>query len=201
MTDDGRTQTDYETTFRFPKYYDLVSCGKLLELHRRRLENQAVANLRPVGLCLIQLRQLRCAFLIHREWSPASCLSKQNHLTGLFGGDMKKSVAADVEGSMRNVLEDVWTVSVASIGGHGDSQAITGRDCRNCFTWHGSPLSQITRESPTTFGRTKWRISGSDTSSAGRTTMTSGCRKDLPSMRGPCTYRRQTAAIRRFSTL
>ena len=102
VTDDGRTQTDYETTFRFPKYYDLVSCGKLLEDSTEgdwRIKRWQTYD--PSAYVSFNYGSFDVLSSSIVNGPQLHVYRSKNHLTGLFGGDMKKSVAADVEGSMQ----------------------------------------------------------------------------------------------------
>ena len=98
---DERARADYETAFRFPKFYDLVSSGELLSdtvdgdwrVERWRTFNpSAYISFNYGSFDLLSTPMLRGPRLdIYRS---------QNHPKGIFAGDVKKAVAADIEGAM-----------------------------------------------------------------------------------------------------
>jgi hypothetical protein len=102
VTGRDRTRAEYETVFRFPKHYDLVSCGQLLgdsldgdwRIKRwKTYDPSAYVSFNYGSFDVLKdTVDKGPALEIYRS---------KNHLTGLFGGDMKKSVAADVNGAMQ----------------------------------------------------------------------------------------------------
>lgn len=95
-------RADYETTFRFPKHYDLVSSGEIV--------SDTVAG----DWRIKKWRTYDPAAFISFNYGSFDVLSSpmvngprldiyrsRNHLQGLFGGDIKKAVAADIDGSIQ----------------------------------------------------------------------------------------------------
>jgi hypothetical protein len=94
-------RSDYETAFRFPKFYNLVSSGELLSdtvegdwrVKRWRTYNpSAYISFNYGSFDLLSLPMLHGPRLdIYRS---------KNHPKGIFAGDVKKAVAADIEGAV-----------------------------------------------------------------------------------------------------
>lgn len=102
VTDVRRVQTDYETTFRFPKHYDLVSCGRMIsdtidgDWRIKRWETYD-----PSAYVSFNYGSFDVLTSTVANGPELQVYRSKNHLAGLFGGDMKKAVAADVEGSLQ----------------------------------------------------------------------------------------------------
>jgi len=102
VTGSSRTRSEYETLFQFPKHYDLVSCGELLSdtidgdwrvKRWRTYDPSAYVSFNYGSFNVLSSSMLNGPQL--------DVYQSKNHLNGLFGGDMRKSVAADLEGSIQ----------------------------------------------------------------------------------------------------
>lgn len=97
-----RSRAEYETVFRFPKHYDLVSCGKLIGDSVDgdwRIKRWVTYD--PSAYVSFNYGSFDVLTDTVPDGPELQVYRSRNHLSGLFGGDMKKSVAADVDGSLQ----------------------------------------------------------------------------------------------------
>ncbi len=93
---------DYETTFRFPKHYDLVSSGQLLgdtvdgDWRVKRWQTYD-----PAAFISFNYGSFDVLSSTMLKGPRLDIYRSKNHLEGLFGGDIKKAVAGDIEGSIQ----------------------------------------------------------------------------------------------------
>jgi hypothetical protein len=91
----------YETTFRFPKHYDLVSSGELV--HDTVVGDIRVKSWRtfdPASFVSFNYGSFDVLSSPMLNGPRLDVYRSKNHLEGLFGGDIKKAVLGDIEGSI-----------------------------------------------------------------------------------------------------
>ncbi len=92
----------YETVFRFPKHYDLVSSGALIG--DTIVGDSRIKTWRTYGQASFISFNYGSFDLLSSPMVDGPRLDvyrSKNHLEGLFGGDIKKAVLGDIEGSIQ----------------------------------------------------------------------------------------------------
>lgn len=94
-------RADYHTTFRFPKHYDLVSSGELIhDTTIGDIRTKIWQTFDPAIFVSFNYGSFDLLSSPMMNGPRLDVYRSKNHLEGLFGGDIKKAVLADIEGSI-----------------------------------------------------------------------------------------------------
>lgn len=92
----------YLTTFRFPKYYDLVSCGRqLLDSVGSELRVTRWDTYEPAAFISFNYGSFDRLSIPVDSGPRLDIYRSRNHHRGIFAGDIRKDVAADIGGALR----------------------------------------------------------------------------------------------------